>query len=168
MQKNGTSKAKSKRDQVRLYQVNAKAKQPLIDVLPRRYKAGTMPWVRTAQDYLETKAQDAVYDGTTIIEPDMVRQAIRGGLLDSLRIHLNKDGCYECDPYFLFTYKGLRGTSWYQWACEHKDEVNAANLGAQFTGDAPSDKAINKWIGAMGISLVSTKVDASKLVDFKE
>jgi hypothetical protein len=158
-----------KRDRVRTYQVDAKAMQTLTDVLERRCKAGTMPWVRTAQDYLETQVQDAARDGLTIKEPDLARTVIRTGLLESLHIKRTDDG-FECDPPrlrrgdFVFRYEDLAGEPWYQWACEHKDEVNAADLGAQFTGDAPSPQVISKWIKAMGIVVQSKKIDAHKLL----
>jgi hypothetical protein len=152
-----------KRERIRVYQVNAKAMQPLIDVLNRHYKAGTMPWIRTAQDYLETLAQDAARDGLTVKEPDMAWTVIRTGILESLHIKRTDDG-FECEPDFMFTYKELRDAPWYKWACEHKEAVNKAGLGAKFTGDAPSMQVLSKWIKAMGIDLSSKQIDAHKLL----
>ncbi|MEN8218888.1 MAG: hypothetical protein ABFS56_21440 [Pseudomonadota bacterium] len=68
----------------------------------------------------------------------------------------------------MFTYKDLASTSWYQWASEHKNVVNEADLGAKISGEAPSDKALARWIRALGIGLLSKRIEASQLIDIKE
>ncbi|MEN8220541.1 MAG: plasmid replication protein, CyRepA1 family [Pseudomonadota bacterium] len=87
------------------------------------------------------------------------RWIIRTGLLESLRIRF-EDGAVVCDPDFTFTYDDLKRSYWYKWACEHKDAVNGSKLGARIKGDAPTDKALECWIRAMGIKLSSKRVDA--------
>ncbi|MEN8220536.1 MAG: plasmid replication protein, CyRepA1 family [Pseudomonadota bacterium] len=167
---------KNDRPRIKVYQVNFKA-NPLFDVLSRRFEAGTMPYAKTADDYLEAKAQD---DASTGIQPQnqnmpkpieserfMARRLIQNGILDSLHIKLNDAGIYECEPEFMFTYKDLKDTSWYQWACEHKEVVNNADLGGRISGKAPSDKVLGLWIRALGIKVAVTKIDRSKLLDIK-
>jgi hypothetical protein len=53
---------------------------------------------------------------------------------------------------------------WYDFACKHKDVVNKAGLGAQFTGDAPSRQVLTAWLKAMGIEVSSKKIEACKLL----
>ncbi|MEN8219370.1 MAG: hypothetical protein ABFS56_24035 [Pseudomonadota bacterium] len=169
--------SQNNRPQIRVYQVNAKAMEPLFDVLFRRSEAGTMPWRSTADGFLDKEEQALACAG---IQPQYhhlqksveserftARRFVQNGILDSLHIKPNDDGIYECDPEFMFTYKDLAGTSWYQWACEHKETVNNADLGAKISGEAPSDKEIGVWIRALGVRLSVKKIDAYKYLDFK-
>ncbi|MEN8215010.1 MAG: hypothetical protein ABFS56_01245 [Pseudomonadota bacterium] len=167
---------KTDRPKIKVYQVKAKG-NALYDVLSRRFKAFTMPFVQTAEDYLDAKRIDAINAGIKPQHPMMpqdveselfsAKKLIQQGILNSLHIKLNDAGIYECDQNLIFTYKELADTSWYKWACEHKETVNNADLGAKISGEAPSDKVLGYWIRAMGITLTSSRIAPSKLLEIK-
>ncbi|MEN8221420.1 MAG: hypothetical protein ABFS56_34795, partial [Pseudomonadota bacterium] len=110
---------------------------------------------------VNTKATKVVNDKPQASKSEAWR-LIRDGILTFLHIRLN-DGVWEYDTDSQFKIKDLRETQWYHWACENKDAINAADLGAKIKGDAPSDRALACWIRKMGIKLSSRQIDAHKL-----
>jgi hypothetical protein len=140
--------------------------------LPRRLKAGTLFYRGAIQNWLDQKAKEiaefgGILQSDATVSPSTARLTIRHGILRSLHITSDEAGGLKCDPDFVFRYEDLTSEHWYDLACEHKDAVNKAGLGAQFAGDAPSDKTLGYWIKAMGIDLQSKKIDARKLLNNK-
>jgi hypothetical protein len=166
---------KNKRTQARLYRlVPSQEPEFLRENLARR--AGDLYYAKAAQERLDQKAQEIAEFGAPLIpdrpvSPTTARYSIRYGILDSLHIRSDKRGGLTCDKDFAFRYEDLTSEPWYQWACEHKDLVNAAGLGAKFTGDAPSVQVITAWIKAMGIRTIVKLIDVHKfhkLLNYKE
>jgi hypothetical protein len=159
---------KSKRTQVTYYRLTPSQEPEFLrENLARR--AGDLYYKKAAQEWLDQKAQEIAEYGAVLlpnrpVSPTAARWAIRLGILESLHIRADGQGGLKCDPDFVFRYEDLTSEHWCDLACEHKETVNKAGLGAQFSGDAPSDKTLGYWIKAMGIDLQSKKIDARKLL----
>jgi hypothetical protein len=146
----------------------------LRGAMSRRLRAGT-PLSETAQKWLDKKAQEIAEYGAPLIPdrpvtPTTARLTIRHGIRWSLHITADEAGGLKCEPPrlrrgdFVFRYEDLMREPWYDFACKHKDVVNKAGLGAQFTGDAPSRQVLTAWLKAMGIEVSSKKIEACKLL----
>jgi hypothetical protein len=167
--KSAGKEPQKQRKQITISRLNPDLEHDFLkENLPRRLKTGDLYYRQAAQNWLDQKAKEVAEFGTVLqteteIEPSTARLTIRLGILRSLHIRWD-NGKPIYDPDFAFRFEDLTSEPWYKWACEHKDVVNAAGLGAKFSGDAPSVQVLTAWIKAMGIELSSKRIDARKLL----
>jgi hypothetical protein len=140
--------------------------------LPRRLKAGTLYYRKTAQDWQDKKAQEIEEYGAPLIPDRPVSQAtarltIRFWILYLLHIVSDGHGGYRCEPDAVFKLECIVNDM-QDFVSRHKDAVNRAGLGAQVGNDGLTVKILSLWIKAMGIELSLKKIDACKLLINKD
>jgi hypothetical protein len=163
---------KSERTRVTYYRlVPSQEPEFLRENLARR--ADKLHYKKAAQERLDQKAQEIAEYGAPLI-PDRpvsevtARLTLRYNALNLLRIRSDGRGGYNSEPDFPFTFKWLLDALQERRACEPKDVINRAGLGAKVTGDAPSPQVLTAWIKAMGIRTIAKLIDVHKLLNYKE
>jgi hypothetical protein len=172
--KSAGKEPQKQRKQITISRLNPDLEHDFLkENLPRRLKTGDLYYRQAAQDWLDQKAQEIAEFGAPLIPNRPVSQAtarltLRYNALNLLRIRSDGRGGYNCEPDFPFTFKWLLDALQERRACEPKDVINRAGLGAKFTGDAPSPQVLTAWIKVMGIRTIVKKIDARKLLNYKE
>jgi hypothetical protein len=139
--------------------------------MARRLRAGTH-LNEMAQKWLDKKAQEIAEYGAPLIpdrpvSPTTALLTIRHRIRRAMYITSDGHGGYKRDPDAVFRFEYIVNDL-HDFVSRHEDVINKANLGAQVGEEGLTVKTVSLWDKAMGAELSSKKIDARKLLIYKD